>query len=206
MTKYVPAVVTGLVVSVALSFVLGFAASASGQPPSSPIWLPGLIFGAITTFAMANLVGTKGSKAATPAQKEAALAFRAEPGQALLIVFREGFVGKAVGLNLVLDGVAAAQLKSPRFTALSIAPGAHVLAAGFGGLAASQNRPVEERFTAAPGDLMAFRAVMSMGMAKNTIRLERVDDRATLAAKLKAMTMIAPHAQAEPSAATSLTA
>jgi hypothetical protein len=155
-----------------------------------------LIFGAITAFAMANLVGTKGSKPATPAQKEAALAFRAEPGQALLIVFREGFVGKAVGLNLMLDGVAAAQLKSPRFTALSIAPGAHTLSAGFGGLAASQNRPVEEAFTAAAGDLVAFRAVMSMGMAKNTIRLERVDDRASLASKLNAMIMVAPHGQA----------
>ena len=33
-----------------------------------------------------------------------------------------------------------------------------------------------------------------------------VDDRPALASKLKAMTMIAPHAQAEPSAATSLTA
>lgn len=204
MTKYVPAVVTGFVVCVALSFVLGFAASASTQPLGVPIWLPGLIFGAITTFGMANLVGTKGSKAATPAQKEAALAFRAEPGQALLIVFREGFVGKAVGLNLVLDGVAVAQLKSPRFTALSIAPGAHTLSAGFGGLAASQNRPVEEAFTATAGDLVAFRAVMSMGMAKNTIRLERVEDRAALAPRLKAMTMVAPHAQAETSAATSL--
>lgn len=206
MIKYIPAVVTGFVVCVALSFVLGLAASASGQPPSSPIWLPGLIFGAIVTFGMANLVGTKGSKAATPAQKEAALAFRAEPGQALLIVFREGFVGKAVGLNLELDGAAVAQLKSPRFTALSIAPGAHRLTAGFGGLAASQNRPVEERFTAAPGDLVAFRAVMSMGMVKNTIRLERVDDRETLASKLKTTTMVAPHAQAETSAATSLRA
>ena len=206
MIKYVPAVITGFVVCFALSFVLGLAASASGQPLGSPIWLPGLIFGAIVTFAMANLVGTKGSKAATPAQKEAALAFRAEPGQALLIVFREGFVGKAVGLNLELDDAAVAQLKSPRFTALSIAPGTRVLSAGFGGLAASQNRPVEERFMAAPGDLVAFRAVMSMGMVKNTIRLERVDDRETLASKLKTMTMIAPHAQAETSAATSLRA
>lgn len=196
MTKYVPALVTGSVVSVAISFVLGLAASASGQPPSLSTWLPGMIFGVLTAFVMANLVGTKGSKAATPAQKEAALAFRAEPGQALLIVFREGFVGKAVGLNLMLDGVAAAQLKSPRFTALSIAPGAHTLSAGFGGLAASQNRPVEEAFTVSPGDVVAFRAVMSMGMAKNTIRLERIDDRASLGSKLKAMIMVAPHAPA----------
>jgi hypothetical protein len=195
MTKYVPALVTGFVVCVALSFVLGFAASASGQPPSSPIWLPGLIFGAITAFAMASLVGTKGSKAATPAQKEAALAFRAEPGQALLIVFREGFMGKAVGLNLTLDGAPVAQLKSPRFTALSVAPGAHTLSAGFGGLAASQSRAADDSFSAAPDEMVAFRAVMSMGMAKNTIRLERVDDRASLAAKLKGMIMIAPHAR-----------
>jgi hypothetical protein len=206
MTKYIPAIVTGFVVCVTVSFVLGFLASAGGLPPSLSTWLPGMIFGVITAFVMANLVGTKGSKAATAAQKDAALAFRAEPGQALLIVFREGFVGKAVGLNLVLDGGAVAQLKSPRFTALSIAPGAHTLSAGFGGLAASQNRSVEEAFTAAPGDLVAFRAVMSMGMAKNTIRMERVDDRAFLGSKLKAMTMIAPHAQAEAPAATSLTA
>jgi hypothetical protein len=194
MRKYIPAIVTGIVVDVVISFILGFMASVSGQPTGLHTWMPGFIFGVLTAFVMANLVGTKGGKAASAEQKAAALAFRAEPGQALLIVFREGFVGKAVGMNLMLDDQAVAQLKSPRFTALSIAPGAHTLAAGFSGLAASQNKAVEERFTAAPDDVVAYRAVMSMGMAKNTIRMERVDDRAFLDAKLKTMTMVAPPA------------
>jgi hypothetical protein len=197
MKKYIPALVTGLIVDVTISFILGFMASVSGQPTGLSTWMPGMIFGVITAFVMANLVGTKSAKAATPAQKAAALALHAEPGQVLVIVFREGFVGKAVGMNLMLDDRVVAQLKSPRFTALSISPGAHTLSAGFGGLAASQNRAVVEAFTAEAGAVVAFRAVMSMGMAKNTIRMERVDDRTLLTSKIKTMTMVAPHLPGE---------
>jgi hypothetical protein len=194
MSKYLPAIVTGFVVTVLISFGLGFLASAAGQPPGLATWLPGMIFGVIVAYVMSNLVGTKPSKAATSAEKEAVLAFRAEPGQALLIVFREGFVGMAAGMNVALDDRPIAQLKSPRFTALSIPLGPHKVWASFAGLAAAQNRVAEQDFVAGPGEVVALRMVMAMGATKNTIRIERIDNPDGLASKLKSMTMVAPEA------------
>jgi hypothetical protein len=62
---------------------------------------------------------------ATPAQRTAALTFTPDAGKAALYVYRTQFIGKAVGVNLDVDGRQAAQLKSPRFTRIALAPGAH---------------------------------------------------------------------------------
>ena len=194
MGKYIPAIVTGLVVALLLALGLNKMAAAAGQPPSLSTWMPPVIFGTIVAYVMANLVGTKLAKAATTADKAAALALRPEPGQALLIVLREGFVGKAAGLNVAVDDRVFAQLKSPRFTALSITPGPHKLSAGFGGLAAAQSKAATEAFTAAPGEVVAFRILLSMGMTQNTVKMERVTAPESLVPKLKAMPMIAPTA------------
>ena len=78
-------------------------------------------------------------------------------------------MGKAAGLDLSLDDRFVAQLKSPRFTAVSVAPGGHQLSMAFGGLAGKQNKPTLEGFIAAPGEVIAFRATMQMGMTKNRI-------------------------------------
>jgi hypothetical protein len=194
MGKYIPAIITGLVVTVLISFGLGSLASAAGQAPGLATWMPGVIFGVLVAYVMSNLVGTKRATAATSAAKEAVLAFRAEPGQALLIVFREGFVGMAAGMNVTVDDRPIAQLKSPRFTAVSVPPGAHKVSANFAGLAGAQNRAAEHDFVAAAGDVIALRMVMSMGALKNTINIERVDYRDSLMLKLKSMTMVAPEA------------
>jgi hypothetical protein len=194
MGKYIPAIITGLVVTVLISFGLGFLGSVAGQPPGLATWMPGVIFGVLVAYVMSNLVGTKRAKAATSAAKDAVLAFRAEPGQALLIVFREGFVGMAAGMNVAVDDRPIAQLKSPRFTAVSVSPGPHKASARFTGLAGAQNRGAEHDFVAAAGDVIALRMVMSMGAMKNTINMERVDQSDSLALKLKSMTMVAPEA------------
>ena len=194
MGKYIPAIATGLVVALLLALGLNKLAAASGQSPSLSTWLPPIIFGTIVAYVMANLVGTKLAKAATAADKAAALELRPEPGQALLIVLREGFVGKAAGLNIALDDRVFAQLKSPRFTALSITPGPHKASASFGGLAAAQSKAATEDFTAAPGEVVAFRVLLSMGMVQNTVKMERVPAPQSLVPKLKAMPMIAPTA------------
>lgn len=155
--------------------------------------MAGAILGVFTAYIMANLVGTKRSKAATPEQKRAALELRPQfSDQALLIVYREGFVGKAAGVNLSLDGKPVAQLKSPRFTAVSVAPGGHQLAMRFAGLAAKQNKPTLEGFIAAPGEVIVFRATMEMGMTKNRIVVERITADPELVKRLTPMTMVAP--------------
>jgi hypothetical protein len=65
---------------------------------------------------------------AAPEQRTQALSFTPEPGKAALYVFRNQFVGRAVGVNVMIDGREAAQLKSPRFTRILLSPGPHRIA------------------------------------------------------------------------------
>ncbi|WP_087118932.1 hypothetical protein [Brevundimonas sp. SH203] len=193
MSKYIPSIVVGFVVGLVVSFGVAFLFSALGADVGYLPTLAGAFFGLFTAYIMANLVGTKLGKTATPEQKQAALDFRPpSDDQALLIVYREGFVGKAAGLDLSLDDRYVAQLKSPRFTALSIAPGGHQLAMAFGGLAGKQNKPTLEGFIAAPGETIVFRATMQMGMTQNRIVVERIAADQDLVQRLKPMIMIAP--------------
>nr|WP_316628378.1 hypothetical protein [uncultured Brevundimonas sp.] len=193
MSKYIPSIVVGFVVALAVSFGLSFLFSGLGADAGYMPTLAGAFLGIFTAYIMANLVGTKLGKTATPEQKQAALDLRPQvPDQALLIVYREGFVGKAVGLALALDDQYVAQLKSPRFTALSVAPGGHQLSMAFSGLAGNQNKPTLEGFVAAPGETVVFRATMQMGMTQNRIIVERISADQDLVQRLKPMIMIAP--------------
>lgn len=194
MSKYIPAIVVGFLIAVLVSGGLAFIFSSAGADAGYFPVIVGAFLGVFTAYIMANLAGTKLGKAATPEQKKAALGFRPEPGQALLIVYREGFVGKAAGMDLSVDDRFVAQLKSPRFTAISVAPGGHQLSMAFGGLAGKQNKPTLEGFIAAPGDVIVFRATMQMGMMKNRIVVERIETDDALVARLKPMIMIAPEA------------
>ncbi len=194
MSKYIPSIIVGLVVGFAVSFGLAFFFASLGARSGFLPIMAGAFFGVFTAYIMANLVGTKRGKAATPEQKQAALDFRPDADKALLIVYREGFVGKAAGLDLSLDDRFVAQLKSPRFTAVSVAPGGHQLSMAFGGLAGKQNKPTLEGFIAAPGEVIAFRATMQMGMTKNRIVVDRISADQDLVQRLKPMIMIAPEA------------
>ncbi|WP_312595014.1 hypothetical protein [Brevundimonas sp.] len=192
MSKYIPSIVVGFLVALAVSFGLAFFFSSLGARSGFLPIMAGAVFGVFTAYIMANLVGTKRGRAATAEQKQAALDFRPDADKALLIVYREGFVGKAAGLDLSLDDRFVAQLKSPRFTAVSVAPGGHQLSMAFGGLAGKQNKPTLEGFIAAPGEVIAFRATMQMGMTKNRIVVDRITTDQDLVQRLKPMIMIAP--------------
>jgi hypothetical protein len=195
MSKYIPAIVVGFLVAVLVSGGLAFFFSSAGADAGYLPTMVGALLGIFTAYIMANLAGTKLGKAATPEQKQAVLNFRPQfHDQALLIVYREGFVGKAAGMDLSVDDRFVAQLKSPRFTAISVSPGGHQLSMAFGGLAGKQNKPTVEGFIAAPGDVIAFRATMQMGMMKNRIVVERIQSDDALVQRLKPMIMIAPEA------------
>jgi hypothetical protein len=75
-----------------------------------------------------NLQTNRKVAEATPDQRAQALTFASATGKAVLYVFRNQFVGRAVGVNVVIDGQEAAQLKSPRFTRILLSPGAHRIA------------------------------------------------------------------------------
>lgn len=194
MSKYIPAIVVGFLVALLVSAGLAFFFSSAGADAGYLPLMVGAFLGVFTAYIMANLAGTKLGKAATREQKQAVLGFSPEPGHALLIVYREGFVGKAAGMDLSMDDRFVAQLKSPRFTAISVLPGGHQLSMAFGGLAGKQSKPTVEGFIAAPGDVIAFRATMQMGMMKNSIVVERITTDQDLVRRLTPMIMIAPEA------------
>ncbi|WP_395645705.1 hypothetical protein [Terricaulis sp.] len=79
-----------------------------------------------------NLMSNRKVKDATPQERARALAFEPEPGRGVVYVMRTQFIGMAVGVNLIVDGVEVAQIKSPRFTRFSVSPGAHRIAAYVG--------------------------------------------------------------------------
>ena len=113
-------------------------------------------------------------------------------GKALVYVYREGFVGKAAGMNVAVDGKPIAQLTSPRFTVVTVSPGQHMVSAAVGGLAGSQNKTAEEVFTAEAGGVHAFRITLSMGMLQNSIQLAPMPDLAVVKAALGRMKMTTP--------------
>ena len=191
MSKYAKPIIVGIIVVIVVSGGLSFLAAAGGVEPGFTPALVGMIFGVFTAYIMANLAGNRKGTAASETDKAAAVALQPEAGRALLIVFREGFVGKAAGMNVGLDGRIVTQLKSPRFCAIPLDVGSHEMELAFGGLAAEQNRANVERFGVGAGEVVAYQAKISMGALKNTIHVVRVTPDAALSAKLREMTMTA---------------
>lgn len=192
MGKYVKPIIVGFIVAFVVGGGLSFLISAGGGNPGFlPTYLGGFL-GVVTAYLMANLAGNRKGVAGSAEQKAAAVNLTAPAGQALLIVYRDGFVGMAAGLNVSVDGKVVAQLKSPRFTAIPLSVGSHEMELAFGALAGKQNNPNVERFGAGAGEVIAYRARVSMGAIKNTIAVDRVATDADLSAKLRGMTMTAP--------------
>lgn len=191
MGKYAKPIIVGFIVAFVISGGLSFFVTAAGGDAGFIPALIGGFFGVFTAYIMANLVGNQKGVAASDADKQAAVAFQPQPGKAMLIVMREGFVGKAVGLNVTVDGRVVAQLKSPRFIAVPLDVGQHEMEVAFGGLAGQQNRADAERFGTGAGEVVVYAASVSIGALKNTIALHRIHADAALSAKLKGMTMTA---------------
>ncbi|WP_439473277.1 hypothetical protein [Brevundimonas sp.] len=187
MGKYVPAIVTGLIVTIVVAFLLGLIGFRGFAA-----WYVPLFVGIFTGYIMANLQGTKAGPVATEAEKAAALSLRPSPGKALILIHRQGFVGKAAGMEVTLDDRVLGQLKSPQFTAVEVDPGAHTLGFGFVGLAAAQNKREIVPVTVMAGQAVAYRATISMGMGKNTIKIDRDDEVSMLADDLRRVKMVAP--------------
>jgi len=190
--KYIGPIVIGFVVA----FVVAFAVSAlfaalHTSNDGLPLYF-GLFTGGFTAYILANLAGNRKVATADAGQQGQALAMTAPAGKALVYVYRQGFVGMAAGLNVSIDDKAVAQLTSPRFTMIAVAPGSHTLAAGFGGLAGPQNKVATEPFTAEPGGVYAFRLTLAMGMLQNSIQIAPMPDLGLVKSALAGMKMTLP--------------
>ncbi len=88
--------------------------------------LIGIVAAGVIVFR--NLRTNRKVAEATFDQRDEALKFTPVAGKAVLYVFRNQFVGRAVGVNVLIDGREVAQLKSPRFTRVLLTPGSHRIA------------------------------------------------------------------------------
>lgn len=87
----------------------------------------GLLAGAFTFFILQFRQGNRRVTFADSTTLARALAFNCPPDKSLLYIVRTGFMGKAVGIDIQVDGLPAAQLQSPRFTCVEVAPGEHLV-------------------------------------------------------------------------------
>ncbi|MBV9994111.1 MAG: hypothetical protein JO127_02755 [Caulobacteraceae bacterium] len=186
MAKYLPQILIGVAVAFVVSLLLAVVA---GPGPEGPVL--GAMMGAFTAYILANLAGNRKVAAASAAEREAALSFQPPEGKALAYLYREGFVAKAAGMNLSVDGREVVQLKSPRFTRLVLSPGRHVLVAGFGGLAGAQSKPATYDLDAKAGEVTILKIGAAMGLVQGNITITPADDLAAAKTRLSGMTMIA---------------
>jgi hypothetical protein len=116
-----------------------------------------------------NLKTNRKVAEATPEQRTEALTFAPVADQAVLYIFRNQFVGRAVGLNALIDGREVAQLKSPRFTRLTLAPGPHRIA----GYTGTNKKPADGEglaFTANAGEVLVMKSEVEPQMVGVTVK------------------------------------
>jgi hypothetical protein len=185
MSKYLMPVFAGLGVAFAVGLVLGVLTGFD----FTTVYIAGF-FGVVTAYILANLAGNRKVAIAPAAEREVALRFEAPGDKAVVYVFREGFMGKAAGMEIALDGLAVAQLKSPRFTRLTLSAGPHTLSAYYGGLAGAQNRPSTYDLDAVAGSVTLLGVGASMGFLSNGLNFTPAVDIEAAKAKLAGFPMV----------------
>jgi hypothetical protein len=154
-------------------------------------WGAPLVIGGFVAYTMMSLSGNKSVVCADEQARAAALALSAPAGSGLLVIYREGFFGKASGVDVALDGGEIAQLKSRRFTAISVPPGRHALRAVLTGTVNEASKPGAADFQIAAGEAVVFRITLAMKLTTGDVVLDRIDSPATAIAKLRKMQMVA---------------
>ena len=187
-------------VAFAAGLGLGFLERLSGSSSETTLILP-VVLGVMVFFALQMRSGNRKEVRIDAALRQSSLSAAAPAGQALLYVYREGFMGKMVGWNVSLDGTALAQLRSPRFTQTTLSPGSHTLAVSLGGMAGTQNKPAETTFNAQPGEVIVMAMKSKMGALSNTLFFVREPDAPAALQKLSNMPMVAAERSAGISAA-----
>lgn len=173
-----------VVIAVALiagvvSFALTFSASASGMRTGNMTMTFAIIGVSVAVLAITLWWALKNNRkvpVASDAERHAVLNTPPDPSHGRILVYREGFVGKMAGVDIIVDGAVAAQLKSPRFVAIDVPPGRHGVAAAVQG---KETDPVA--VTLAGGDVAAVKVAMILGGVKASADPDVVGARAKLA-------------------------
>jgi hypothetical protein len=136
---------------------------------SMSVILPVMLGGFTYTF-LSNVSGTRKEAKPDDAARADALNFAVPDGCARVYILRTGFLGKAVGMDISMDGHAVAQLKSPRFTVVDVAPGAHEWRARFsGGAGTQQNGDCTAQINVAAGSAIVLRVSTKLELTKHRL-------------------------------------
>ncbi len=182
-------VVIAVGVVVGLDLVIGFVEGASGISFGSFPYILSTILGGLTYRVLQVKVQ---EVRADESARQAALNAAAPGGQAVLYVYREGLLSKFAGWNVTLDGVALAQLVSPRFTQTMVPAGTHKLGVTFPtlGVKGSQPKPCETTFQAKPQEVLVFALKPKVG--RIPAQFVRHEDAAAARLKLARIPMVVP--------------
>ena len=116
-----------------------------------------------------NLQTNRKVTEATPQQRADALQFAPVADKAVLYVFRNQFVGRAVGVNVLIDGREVAQIKSPRFIRVLLTPGTHRIS-GVTGTNKSPGADEGDVITANAGDVLIFKCEVQPQMVGAAVK------------------------------------
>ncbi len=140
---------------------------------------------------VASIVATRGAnrrvaRAAAMEEKEAKR-FAPVADQATVYVFRDAFVGKVAGLDVLLDGTPIGQTRGKTFYRLQIAPGEHVLTSRN----PQNDSQSEYRLRADAGSLHFLEQRVSFGMM--TMRHEILPvEQASATSRIKSCRLLVP--------------
>ncbi|MEQ1819721.1 MAG: hypothetical protein ABL871_14040 [Terricaulis sp.] len=151
--------------------------------------LLGLAVGAV--IVTRNLQTNRKVAEASLTERDEALRFAPIPGKAVLYVFRNQFVGRAVGINVLIDGREAAQIKSPRFTRILLTPGAHRIA----GYTGANKKPADGdgiELVANAGDVYVAKCEVEAQMVGVSIKFTPMNIDAARADLQKITRMVVP--------------
>ncbi len=185
MLRYIGLILVAMVVIVV---VMGVVRQVLGPGVTSLIWLAFIIVGVVVI--VRNLMSNRKVADASPEARTLALTFTPDAANAAIYIFRCQFVGQAVGVNVEIDGKPVAQLKSPRFTRILVAPGAHRMS-GYTGPASGRKPGGELDLSVSAGEIVAVSCEVAPGMIGTISKFSRVD-LSTIRGKLEKTRMVQP--------------
>ncbi|MEZ5956631.1 MAG: hypothetical protein R3C27_05385 [Hyphomonadaceae bacterium] len=146
---------------------------------------------AAAVIVMRNLQTNRKVAEASFEQRDEALRFTPIPGKGALYIFRNQYVGRAVGINVVIDGREAAQLKSPRFTRILLSPGTHRIA-GYTGTNKAPGPGEGLELVAVAGEVYIAKCEVEAQMIGATIKFTPLNVEAARADLQKITRMVVP--------------
>ena len=170
-------------------FAYGLLRVALGPDVVALISLAALVIVGVVIYR--NLQTNRKVAEATPQQRADALQFTPVADKAVLYVFRNQFVGRAVGVNVLIDGREVAQIKSPRFIRVLLTPGPHKIA----GYTGTNKKPAPGdglELVANAGDVYVAKCEVEAQMVGVTIKFTPMNVDAARADLQKITRMVVP--------------